>query len=345
MTDSGPYNLLPDSGGDPPPRPTRASERERRRLREQPLIPEEHYVVLCEEIAPTSSMSKFNDENFAARFSSITRPLRLAGRDALREDAEGAFVLIARLHAAMPWMAKAIDQIALQLRIQRWAGRPWLHVSPICLVGPPGAGKSHLARLIGDLSGIGHAALDLGGTSDNRALEGTARGYSQAQPAWPIMMIDTMRIANPLLVIEEIDKAGGNHQHGRPLDTLLAMLEPVSAARYHDKCLLADVDLTHVNWLLTCNSAENLPAPLRSRVHMITVDPPGVEHFEIIERAIRTSLARRWEVPLHDLPDLPPTAVNVLRQAFARHRSVRTLQRHIEVMIGALIPARRSVTH
>jgi len=342
----------PDPDGPPPEPPYAPAERSLRYARRpilslpaRPLIPDKARLVLCKTIAPAVSLNKFTDDNFAERFAALTRPLPLGGRAALGKTADGGFQLISRLRAAMPWMEAAIARIELQLRIQRWAGRPWLHFRPLCLVGPPGAGKSHLARLIGELAGIGHAALDLGGTSDNRALEGTARGFTQAQPAWPVMMIDALRLANPVLVLEEVDKAGGSDRNGRSLDTLLALLEPMTAARFHDKCLLADVDLSHINWLVTCNAAHDLPAPLRSHLDIIAVEPPGPEHFALLERAITADLARRWQVAPGDLPELPPAAVKVLRAHFAQHRSARSLRRHIEALIGALVPDRPARLH
>ncbi len=178
---------------------------------QESLIPTTAYVRPCAAIAPEALAGQ--DGVFLTlgeRYGALNDDLPLAGGAVMTTNSAGEIALIAWLRAAAPWLEPAIAVIEQQLRIQDWAGRPWIAWRPICLSGPPGSGKSHFARLIGSLAGAGYAALDLGGTSDNRTLEGTARGWNGAQPCWPAVVMNQTRTANPVLVLEEVEKAGGS---------------------------------------------------------------------------------------------------------------------------------------
>ena len=308
-------------------------------------MPTTVFVRPCERIADEAFGSDGQFKSLADRYRALTEELPLAGAGVLHSDAAGEIALITRLRAAAPWLEPAIASIERQLRIQNWAGRPWIAWRPLCLTGPPGCGKSHLARLIGELAGAGHATLDLAGTSDNRTLEGTARGWTSTQPCWPALVMSQTRTANPVLVLEEAEKAGGSARNGDPQATLLTMIEAETASRFWDKCLLADVDLSHACWILTCNHADLLPPVLRSRLDIVPVEGPEPEHFDFVASAIVADLVRRWGVCPTALPTLPPHALQVLRDAFARTRSVRTLRRHLEQVIGAMIPHERNHMH
>lgn len=308
-------------------------------------MPTTAYVRPCTAIADEAFGSDGQFKSLADRYAVLTTELPLAGASMLRIDANGEIALIARLRAAAPWLEPAIASIDRQLRIQNWAGRPWIAWRPLCLTGPPGCGKSHLARLIGDLAGTGHATLDLAGTSDNRTLEGTARGWTSTQPCWPALVMSQTRTANPVLVLEEVEKAGGSARNGDPLATLLTMIEAETASRFWDKSLLAEVDLSHACWILTCNDAELLPPVLRSRLDIVAVEGPGPEHFDFVASAVVADLVNRWGIAPTALPTLPPRAFAVLRDAFARTRSVRTLRRYLEQLIAAMIPHGRDHTH
>lgn len=300
----------------------------------------------CTHIEPEALTNSDFYQSIADRFEGLTRPLPLAGAPMMSPTTGGDIRLIAQLRAAAPWLAPAIDIIDRQLRVQLWAGRPWIAWRPLCLVGPPGTGKSHLARLIGSLSGTGVRTLDLGGVSDNRTLEGTARGWNNTQPCWPAVAMSQTRSANPVLVLEEVDKAGGSAQNGAPLATLLTMLERETARSYWDKCLLAEVDLSHCCWILTCNDADLLPPMLRSRLDIVRIDGPQARDFDAVLAALVCAAAAGWGVPQSSMPVLPERAVTVLRDAFARTRSVRTLRRHLEQVLGAMISsADRATAH
>ncbi len=189
-------------------------------------------------IRPCRSIPNDGNENnnFIASigdlYAPLTRPLPLAGASALPRSGGGKEPRIAAtLRAEMPWMAAAIDRIADQTAFSLWAGRPWLAIRPMLLVRPPGAGKTHLARRLGTLSGCGDAVLSFAGVSSSAELAGNARGFRHQQPNFAAMTMLRTGSANPVIVIGEIEKAACGDM-GDPVLTLLGMLERSTAGRF-----------------------------------------------------------------------------------------------------------------
>lgn len=303
------------------------------------------FVRPCATIAPETLNENGIVQTLAERYADLTKPLPLMGTAVLGTKADGQIDLIARLRGLAPWMEPAIAAIERDLRLQLWTGRPWLAWRPLCLTGPPGTGKSHLAKLVGKLAGTGAMTLDLGGVSDARTLEGTARGWMQAQPCWPAIAMEQAGTANPVLLLEEIDKAGGSARNGSPHGVLLTMIERETARTYYDKCLLAEVDLSHICWVATCNDANLLPPMLRSRLDIVQIDGPGAEHFDAVVTALLAGIADEWGIAREMLPEMPTRAVAVLREAFGRTRSVRAMRRHLERIMEALISSHVRAVH
>lgn len=291
-------------------------------------------------VRPWRSIPADGNENnewiasIGALYEPLTTLMPLAGAAMLVPDRPGGEPRIAaRLRAEAPWMGAAIDVIADQAAMSLWAGKPWLSLRPMLLVGPPGSGKTHFARRLGELSGCGNAVLSFAGINSNAELAGNPRGFRIPQPCFPACVIQATGKANPIVVIDEVEKACVG-QSGDPVATLLGMLERGTARRYFDGCLAAEIDLGHVNWVLTANSIARLPEPLLSRLQIVEVAGPGPEHAEMVLAALWRDVARDVGLSPAALPRLEAAAEAQLLRLFRNARSVRRLRRAIETVVA-----------
>ena len=158
-------------------------------------------------------------------------------------------------------------------------------------------------------------------------------------PCYPALVMSQHGTANPIAVVDEVDKADHSVRHGDPVAALLSLIEPGSAGNFWDRCLLAHVNVSHVNWIMTANSLDRLPAPLRSRLDIIHVDGPTADDFDILMPNLVDEIAGHWGMPHSFLPALAPEAEQLLRERFAKHRSIRHLDRELRNALAASIIA------
>jgi ATP-dependent Lon protease len=173
-----------------------------------------------------------------------------------------------QLLAEYPHAAAAIELVLRDLR-----EREPVRLRPLLLTGPAGTGKSRLVRRLGEALGIGVYRYDGSGASDNM-FAGSPKGWGNTTASAPVRAVNQMRIANPILLIDEIEKAGTSSRNGRLWDALLPFLERETAGRYRDVSLDAELDLSWVSHIATANSIENLPDPLKERYRVIKVPLP-----------------------------------------------------------------------
>ena len=302
-------------------------------------------IRVCDRIEPEALESSDAFTSTADRYASLTGALPLLGWDALTRGSDGVLTMVRTLSSVAPWMGDVVDRIERQAELSLWIGRPWVRIRPLLLVGAPGTGKSHFARALAEASGCALAQIPMGGDSDNRSLAGTARGWTGAQPALPVVAMAQHRTANPIIVLDEIEKVSADRRHGNPHETLLAMLEPLTAKAWYDRCLMAAVDLRHVNWIATANTTAGIPAPLLSRFDVVCVRGPASRDAQALLWRLQCELARDWGVPVSVLPDLSPEAHDLLVEHFVRTGSGRALRRGLEVALTEALKTRARCTH
>ena len=230
------------------------------------------------------------------------------------------------LHAGHPHAASAIDRILADLA----EDRP-VSIRPTLLVGPPGAGKSRLCRDLLDALGMPFAAIDAGTTSDH-GLTGSPRRWSSAYPSVPLRLFTQHKLANPGVIVDELEKAGRSSA-GSVHDPLLSLLEPLSATKWRDLFLDAEIDASRIIWLFTANSTQGLPGPLRSRLRVLKVPLPSAEHVPALSDRIRRDLLAELDLEPGMEPPFDGEELGALTNAFGAQGSLRDLRRYVEELI------------
>lgn len=183
-----------------------------------------------------------------------------------------------------PYAAAAIDPILRDL-----VARKFVKFRPTLLVGEPGCGKSRFARRFGEAIGVHVARVDA--ASLDGAFGGTSRRYNSTEPCFPLRAIAQAKQANPLIVLDELEKAATNRRDGRLWDVLLAFLEHETCVRFHDTALQMDFDLSFPSYIFTANSRTDIPAPLLDRLRVIEFPQPTAEHLPFLLRRVVDDLA------------------------------------------------------
>jgi hypothetical protein len=220
-------------------------------------------------------------------------------------------------------------------RLVDWRNTPF-RMAPLLIEGPPGIGKS---RFVADLAAaleVPILPISFAGQSDSRALLGTARGWSSANPSAIVDLIFRCKRANPIVFIDEIEKSTASN-NGDPLAAILTLLEPETAKRFHDPFLNTEVDLSHVSWIAGANSLRGLPSPILSRFQVIKVEAPDGRDWPEIRLALTKEFARSSQVSIDALPVLAPPIDDMMRMLLDKRRDLRVVRRVFEdVLLAAM---------
>ncbi len=216
---------------------------------------------------------------------------------------------------------RIIEYLAVQARTNKLKG-------PIlCLVGPPGVGKTSLGRSIAKATGREFVRQSLGGVRDEAEIRGHRRTYIGSLPGKIVSNLKKAGTMNPLFLLDEIDKLGQDFR-GDPASALLEVLDPEQNSKFQDHYLEIDVDLSDVMFVTTANSL-NLPQPLLDRMEIIRLE--GYTEDEKVEIAERHLLPK--QIDAHGLKDgevvVTEPAVRDLIRYFTREAGVRTLEREM----------------
>ncbi|OWK32199.1 endopeptidase La [Sphingomonas mucosissima] len=243
-------------------------------------------------------------------------------RSKLKKDIAAAQAILDEDHYALEKVKdRIVEYLAVQARTNKLKG-------PIlCLVGPPGVGKTSLGKSIAKATGREFIRQSLGGVRDEAEIRGHRRTYIGSLPGKIVTNLRKAGAANPLFLLDEIDKLGQDFR-GDPASALLEVLDPEQNSKFNDHYLEIDIDLSDVMFVCTANTL-NLPQPLLDRMEIIRLE--GYTEDEKVEIAERHLIAKQIEA--HGLKDgeftLTQEGLRALIQRYTREAGVRTLEREI----------------
>lgn len=189
---------------------------------------------------------------------------------------------MAGLYEQLPNFADALDDVKRHVALSQDGG-DGLEVTPMLLLGPPGIGKTHFARQLADLLGTGMSLVPMSSMTAGWLLSGASSQWKGAKPGKVFEALVDGQYANPVLVIDEIDKAAADAQYD-PLGALYGLLEHDTAGAFMDEFAEVAVDASQVIWIMTANDERCIPEPILNRMNVFEIEAPSLEQARQIAR-------------------------------------------------------------
>ena len=231
---------------------------------------------------------------------------------------------------------RVLEYLAVQNRVKKVRG------AILCLVGPPGVGKTSLGQSIANATNRKFVRMALGGVRDEAEIRGHRRTYIGSMPGKLIQKISKVGVKNPLFLLDEIDKMGMD-QRGDPASALLEVLDPEQNDSFNDHYLEVDYDLSDTMFICTSNSM-NIPGPLLDRMEVIRI--PGYTEDEKLNIAIRYLLPKQIKVnglKANEITVADDRIKDIIRY-YTREAGVRSLERELAKLCRRVVKANMLAT-
>lgn len=233
-----------------------------------------------------------------------------------------------RFMRCYPHATRIVERVMGRLRAGSAVG-----LERFLIVGAPGCGKSTFCIELASYLHLHSTVYPCASVADG-SFGGTPAHWSSRRPSVPLQAIVRSRKANPLIVLDELEKTGLSDRNGSLVNSLLPMLEPHTASQYFETALELNADLSAVNFVATANKLDEIPAPILDRFTVLHMPSPGVEHTEALAQEVVRQLRDAHEERYEERPDLAPDELAVIRKAWGGG-SLRKLNRAVDATLEA----------
>ncbi|WP_250475106.1 AAA family ATPase [Caballeronia sp. GAFFF1] len=239
-----------------------------------------------------------------------------------------------------PNFSEAVDFVSAEMAFARAAGHG-LSFARLLLVGPAGTGKTTFCLELAKLLGVPSQVASVNNVQTSAFLTGTERHWSNSEPGAVFQLLANSAYINPILVLDEIDKAHGHHQGYDPLNGLYTLLERRTAERFFDAALPGvHFDASRINWIATANSLEPIRAPLLSRFNVFQIRPLSEDELrEVVARMFGELLENNPAVARQIDGALPDDVLDALCEKLGTGRDI---DRMLRVLVGRTLQAGES---
>ena len=227
-----------------------------------------------------------------------------------------------------PWLRPIFEVLAADL-----VGAPFAWTRPTALVSRPGTGKTAAIRAVARGLGLALRVYNAAGAADG-SFGGTSRQWATGRASIPLQAILQEGVANVMIGVDEIEKASLDRRNGALSDTLLPYLERESSKAIFDSYIEANVNLSAVSFLVTANSMEGVPGPLRDRLRILEVPAPGREHLPVVAANLVAEIRAERGLDAVWMPDLDGDEIALLAKHW-KGGSLRPLRRLVETMLAS----------
>lgn len=200
---------------------------------------------------------------------------------------------MAPLYEQLPNFTDALDDVRRHVALSQ-DSQDSLQVTPMLLLGPPGVGKTHFARQIAELLGTGMSLVPMSSMTAGWLLSGSSSQWKGAKPGKVFQTLVDGEYANPVIVVDEIDKASADAQYD-PLGSLYSLLEHDTAQSFVDEFAEVPIDASQVIWITTANDERAIPEPILNRMNVFEIQPPSPEAARRIAHNLYQSIRREHD--------------------------------------------------